>query len=152
MPDRPRSITSVTTALPFLKRTPASAGRSANANDNEASDETSGVSISAPPGFGLSRSRASPRLYSEKLELLRGGASKDASEVMPLNGGRRRVGFVSSTVLARRMAWPGGCGIVKPELELAVAAAAFRLLLEVDGRGAPGDAGFVSSGIVVNMH
>lgn len=45
-PDRPSNMISVITECPFLNKAPAIAGSNANANDNEASDDDSGVGSS----------------------------------------------------------------------------------------------------------
>lgn len=105
-PASPKSITSVTTALPFLKSIPARAGKSANANESDARDDVSPSITCVPSGTGFKMSRASFKLYSEKLELLRGGRSAEDKSVE--RWGRRRNGEASSTVMARRMPCPAG--------------------------------------------
>lgn len=104
-PARPKSITSVTTALPFLNSTPARAGNNAKANESDAKDDVSLLTCT-PSGCGFKISLASLRLYSEKFELLRGGMSKDVESVASV--ARRRNGAASSTVMARRKPNPGG--------------------------------------------
>ncbi len=133
-PARPSSMMSVTIAPPFLKSAPEMAGSSANANDSEAKEDDSGSEDSALVvcrACGLRMSRASFRLYSEKLELLRGGGgggSKDESDEKRLVGVRLRVGSSdSSTVLARRKACPAGALI--PELTAPEPALALALLV-----------------------
>lgn len=59
---KPRSMTSVTTALPFLNTAPAKAGSNAKARDSDAREEESECRVSSLLGFGLRMSRASPRL------------------------------------------------------------------------------------------
>jgi hypothetical protein len=107
-PARPSNIRSVAIALPFLNTAPAIAGSSAKANDAEAREDDS-VDGSSPLCFarGLRMSRASPRLYSVKLELLRRGMpGSDASLTGDSlrGGGLRRV---SSRVNERRSPWLG---------------------------------------------
>lgn len=105
------------TELPFLNKTPATPGTNANARDKVASGEDSWFTGLAPSprGFGFRISRASPKLYSEKLELLRGGASiEDDSDESDLAENLVRRGDVaSSIVFTRRMAWPGG--LLRPD-------------------------------------
>jgi hypothetical protein len=64
-------------------------------------------------------SRASLRLYSEKLELRRGGASEDESDDMCRDMDADRIEG-SSTVLARRRKWPGGALPAEEEEAVAV--------------------------------
>jgi hypothetical protein len=112
---------SVTIALPFLKRAPEIAGRRAKANDRDAREDVSPAedSMLGSPSCGLSRSRASLRLYSEKLELLRGGMVSKPGDAM--YGRREAASSAADTVTARRSPWPGG-GALIPELTPAVVA------------------------------
>lgn len=65
-------------------------------------------------------SRASLRLYSEKLELRRGGAaSEDESDDMCRDMDADRIEG-SSTVLARRRKWPGGALLEEDEVVVVV--------------------------------
>lgn len=120
-PPSPRSIMSVTTEWPLLNRTPDIAGSSANASDSPASDEVSGDELSwCSRGlpWGFSRSLASVKLYSEKLELRLGGRLGLASfESRPVGVPvRRRDDDTSSIVVReRRRPWPAGLGLI-PEL------------------------------------
>jgi hypothetical protein len=99
---KPRSITSVTTALPFLKRTPPRAGNSAKAKGTDAQVDPSSSAGWIPAGLGLKKSRASPRLCSEKVVLLlRGGPNGSLEE--GLSVGRRRKRAPSSRVMERRI-------------------------------------------------
>lgn len=111
----------MTTALPFLNKTPARAGKRAKASDKDASDEESPgeEKVSALPGsldWGFSMSRASLRLYSEKLELLRGGIVSMAGndEVGALRAAA--ASSAAETVMARRSPWPEGGAALTAEL------------------------------------
>lgn len=96
---------SVTTELPFLNRTPPTAGRSAKARGMDAQFELSSLPGRAPAGFGLNSPPASCILYSEKVELRRRDPSNGSCAPAAADGeskrDRRRVKF-SSTVAERR--------------------------------------------------
>lgn len=108
-PAKPSNMMSVTTAPPFLNSAPEMAGSSANARESEAKEDDSGSEGSALApcrACGLRISRASLRLYSEKLELLRGGgggASKDESDEKRLVGVFLRVGSSDSSMVLDRL-------------------------------------------------
>lgn len=129
-PAKPRSIISVTTALPFLNSTPARAGSRANANDSDASEDESLVaswSPARPMGCGFSRSRASLRLYSEKLELRRGNASPVGDEASAkglcswMDGRERRASSTAADAVRARRRFPGS-GALTVELAAETAA------------------------------
>ncbi|TKW56949.1 hypothetical protein CTA1_8031 [Colletotrichum tanaceti] len=112
--DKPSSMTSVTTALPFWKSKPPTAGRRAKARGIEAQFEISSVDDvdGISPGLGLRKSLASLKLYSDKVELLLLPSPVSANEFsvgMWLKGGRRRIWEVSSTTTVR-LKWPDSTG------------------------------------------
>lgn len=151
---------SVTMAPPFLNRAPEMAGSSANASESEAKEDDSGSkgSVLAPRrACGLRMSRASLRLYSEKLELLRGGGSgpsNDESDERRLVGVFLRVGSSdSSIVLDRLKVWPVGAlmpelsPVVPLALALALAAALPLMFADCcDGRRTGEEESFVIAG------
>lgn len=107
----------MTTALPFLKKTPPTAGSRANAKGIDAQFELESSTGREPVGLGLNRPPASPRLYSEKVELRLRGLLSNGSAAAAVGESKRegRREKLSSTVAERRRFVGPGVDAWRPE-------------------------------------